>query len=178
MSPLGRLDSRRPKTVSEIRIEIIERAVKTANASAEQDKKAMPDATDKRKIDMTQRSASRLTSTILRTAESDAISYYGKYAQVSEDYAGSSAFSNSMKVVSLVQQAGKQAASLVVDAATGNIPALVIDTLTSLTQAYNTYRQTWQEYNQALEQLNQNAFSNYFYGARAGYADGGRGTNN
>ncbi len=145
------------------------------------DEKAAPkaDATDKKKLDAAASMASQITRTITSQVMSTANYYMGKYYSMSEDYKGEQNTQNAMKTINLVTGVAGSAASLAISAGTvfGPIGAVIGAVVGAGMTLVNSAISAKNEYNEAMLAINENAYSNYFYSERAGYADMGRGTN-
>lgn len=137
------------------------------------------DTTDKKKINATAGFAYQISRTVTSQVVSQANYYVGKYYSMTEDYKGQQNSQNTMKAISLVTGTASSAVSLGVLGGTafGPVGAIVGATLGVAMSAVTNYMNAKNEYNEAMLAIHENAYSNYFYSERAGYADGGRGTN-
>ena len=155
----------------------------SANNGANDKDSPKADVTDKKRIDAAQSIAHQITSNILTQVKSTGDYYVGRYYSMTEDYKGQNNSQNAMRVINLVAGTAASSASMgmasmtllgsVLGPAAGAIGAAV-GAVMSLT---NEVIKTKNEYNEAMLAIQENAYSNYFYSERAGYADMGRGTN-
>lgn len=98
--------------------------------------------------------------------------YFGKYLSSSDNYTLANMVSNAKKVVS----AGS---SLIASTIAGGVSFGPVGAALGFAfSAGNTVIQALDNYGSAIQNIHQQAYSNYFYGTRAGFVDGGRGTSN
>ena len=105
---------------------------------------------------------------VIQTAEY----YTGKYFTVTEDYRAQTNLQNAKNMIS---GAFGLYASIASGAKLGGVPGAIIGaTLSIANKVQSAISANYDSYQAIIE----NAYSNYFYGERAGYASGGYGTEN
>jgi len=125
-------------------------------------------------------SAYYLTKNFISEAIGEAQYFYGKYATMSEDYKGQTNVQNAMKTISMASSltfsalAGAKMGSLA-----GGLPGAIVGAVAGAAiSATKTATSGLHNAADSVAQIRQQAYSNYFYGERAGYADGSQGTEN
>lgn len=133
----------------------------------------------KKPTSMAYLAAAYITKNIVTEVISEAQYFYGKYASLTEDYKGQTNVQNAMKTVSMVSNltfsalAGAKMGS--VAGPYGAVAGAVVGAATSIVKAVTSGLRDAAD---SIAQIRQQAYSNYFYGERAGYADGSQGTEN
>lgn len=124
--------------------------------------------------------ASYITKNIVSEVITEAQYFYGKYATISEDYKGQTNVQNAMKTISMASSftfsslAGAKLGSTV-----GGLPGAIVGAIVgAVTNVVKTVSTGMHGAADSISQIRQQAYSNYFYGERAGYADGSQGTEN
>lgn len=97
--------------------------------------------------------------------------YFGKYLASSDNYTLANMASNAKKVVST-------GSSIISSTIAGSVFGPVGAALGFAFSVGSTAISALDNYGSAIQSIHQQAYSNYFYGTRAGFVDGGRGTNN
>ncbi len=136
------------------------------------------DVSDKAKINATANLAYKITSQITSEIISAGNYYVGKYYSMTEDYKGTQNTQNTMKLIGLVTSTAGSAVGLgMAGAKFGPVGAAIGAILGASMSLTSSAISSKREYNEAMYAIHENAYSNYFYSERAGYADMGRGTN-
>ena len=129
---------------------------------------------------MSKFAAYQITKKVIATVNYEADYYFGKYVELTEDYHTGVNVQNAKTVISTIGSVFGSAASVgfmgfkfggPVGAVIGAVAGAGMSVISSYISAKNTY-------NDAIANIHENVYSNYFYGTRAGYADGSRGTEN
>lgn len=98
--------------------------------------------------------------------------YAGKYLSVTEDYRAQTTLQNAKNTIN---GAFGLYASIAAGAKIGNVPGAIIGAAMAVSkQVQSAISANYDSYQAIIE----NAYSNYFYGTRAGLASGGHGTEN
>jgi len=145
----------------------------SASPSANQSAKASSPSTDASKSKSKARTAfaAYVTSQAVSQIMSQGEYYFGKYLNSSDNYTLANMVSNAKTVVSSLSSI---ASATIAGSVFGPVGAV----LGFAFSAGSTVIQALDNYGSAIQNIHQQAYSNYFYGTRAGFVDGGRGTNN
>lgn len=110
---------------------------------------------------------------IITRIKTEAMYYTGKYFDVTENYKASNLVDNASSTIDMATSlfVGAKVGTHVLGAGLGTGIGLAV---TAIGMGVGAVK----KYGEEAQKIAQNAYGNYFYGTRAGYVDGGHGTEN
>lgn len=116
---------------------------------------------------------SYLGKRVVTMIKNEAVYYTGKYFDVTENYKASNLVDNASSAIDMATSlfVGAKVGTHVLGAGIGTGIGLAI---TAIGMGVGAVKR----YGEEAQKIAQNAYGNYFYGIRAGYVDGGHGTEN
>ena len=155
--------------------EIIVRIVEgTGNGEPSSDAKLEEEEKEKNssKNSVKKVAAAYVTEQALSLLLNEAQYFFGKWENLNEDYVGQNNMQNTMRILNSV--AGLATSTIAGGMVAGPLGMVVGATVGLMKNIINT-QHTMREYR---ENVYQQIYSNYFFGTRVGFVNGGRGTEN
>jgi hypothetical protein len=123
--------------------------------------------------------AYQITKNVIASINTEIGYYLGKYTELTEDYKTGVNISNAKTVISTIGGIfGSTLAGGIAGAKFGPV-GMIVGAVAGMSSSFVASAiSSKNTYNEAIADIHENVYSNYFYSLKAGYADGSRGTEN